>query len=118
MRNQTKKVKLCGSLWTGVNLKSYCTHFLPCPVQLSSLDFTALFRPLYRVSLSLPGLYEPKWRGIGYMRGIIIISTSRPQRNSTLTYLEGRLLKRYQISLAARIPEYLVNTDKMSRFVW
>ena len=41
---------------------SYRTHFLYCPAQLSWLDCTALFRPLYRIPLSLPGLYETKWR--------------------------------------------------------
>ena len=39
--------------------KSYCKHFLYCPAQLSWLDFTALFRTLCRVPLSLPGLHEP-----------------------------------------------------------
>ena len=29
-----------------VNLKSYRTHFLYCPAQISWLDFTALYRPL------------------------------------------------------------------------
>ena len=35
-----------------------------CPAQLSLTDFTALFRPLFRDPLELPGLYEPKWRAI------------------------------------------------------
>ena len=42
-------------------MKSYCTHFLYCIAQLSWLNFTALFRPLYCVPLSLPILYESKW---------------------------------------------------------
>ena len=45
-----------------VNLKSCCTHFLYYPAQQGWLNFTALFRPLCRVSLSLPGSCEPKCR--------------------------------------------------------
>ena len=44
------------------NLNLYCTHLLYYPAQLSWLDFTALYRPLRRVPLSLLSLYEPKWR--------------------------------------------------------
>ena len=44
-----------------VNLKSYCTHFLYCPVLLCWLDFTALFQPLRVARLSLPRLYEPNY---------------------------------------------------------
>ena len=50
------------SLYSIVNCKSYCTHFLYCSVQLSWLDFTALYRPLCCVTLSLLSWYEPKWR--------------------------------------------------------
>ena len=34
------------------------------------MDFVAVFLPLYRVPLSLPGLYEPKWRA----QHIIVVS--------------------------------------------
>ena len=50
-----------GSLYTEVNLKSYCTNVLLCPAQLSWLDFTALYRPLRHVPLSLLCSYKPKW---------------------------------------------------------
>ena len=33
-------------LYTEVNIKLYCTHFLYCPAQLSWLDINALFRPV------------------------------------------------------------------------
>ena len=36
---------------------------------LFALPCTALFRPLCRVPLSLPGLYEPKWR---VLSGILV----------------------------------------------
>ena len=53
------------ALYSEVNLKSYCTHFLYCPAQLSWLDFTALYRPLRCVSLSLPPFIRTKmaWHG-------------------------------------------------------
>ena len=51
------------TLYSEVNWKSYCTHFLYCPGQLSWLDFTALYQPLRCVKLSLLlSWYEPKWR--------------------------------------------------------
>ena len=50
------------TLWIKVNLKSYCTPFLYCPVNLDWLDCTALIRPLCRSPLSLSMLYELKWR--------------------------------------------------------
>ena len=55
-----------------VNSKSYCTHFLYCPAQLSQLDFTALFRPLCPVPLSYPGLYEPQWR-VASCEGLLLL---------------------------------------------
>ena len=60
------------TLYSEINWKSYCTHFLYCPAQLSWLDFTALYRPLRRVSLSLlsgadtggggGGTFAPPWQ--------------------------------------------------------
>ena len=50
------------ALYSKVNLKSYCTHFFYCPVQLCWLDFTALYRLLRSVTQSLLFWYEPKWR--------------------------------------------------------
>ena len=41
------------SLYSKVNWKSYCTHFLYCPAQRSWLDFIAVYRPLPCVTLSL-----------------------------------------------------------------
>ena len=54
-------------LYSKINLKSYCSHFLYCLAQLSWLDFAALYRPLRRVTLSLLCWYEPKWRAIGHI---------------------------------------------------
>ena len=42
----------------------HCINLLYCPAQVSWLDFTALYRPLRCVTLSLLFLYEPKWRGM------------------------------------------------------
>ena len=55
---------VCRSLYSEVNCKSYCTHFLYCPAQQSLLDFTALYRPLRCVTRSLLCWYEPKWREV------------------------------------------------------
>ena len=52
------------ALYSKVNWKYYCTHFLYCPVQLSWLDFTAPYRPLRCVTLSLLSWYKPKWRRV------------------------------------------------------
>ena len=49
------------SLYSEVNWKSYCIHFLNCPAQLSWLDFTVLYRLLRCVTLGLLCWYEPKW---------------------------------------------------------
>ena len=46
--------------WSKLEIIPYCTLFLYCPAQLSWMDFTALYRPLGRVPLSLLCLHEPK----------------------------------------------------------
>ena len=54
----------------------YCTFFLYSSALQSCLDFTALFRPLCRVPLSLPRLWEPKWCEL-YAAGLVDCSYNR-----------------------------------------
>ena len=54
------------SLYSKLNLKSYRTHFLYFSAQLSWLDFTALYRHLRRVTLSLFSLYDTNQNSVVY----------------------------------------------------
>ena len=59
-----KNVKLpCNTyntLYSKVKWKSYCTHLMYCPAQLSWLNYTALYRPLRCVTLTLLSWYGKK----------------------------------------------------------
>ena len=55
-------ISISCALYSEVNWKSYCTHFLYCPAQLSWMCCTALYRPLRCGTHSLLCWYEKKLR--------------------------------------------------------
>ena len=66
------------SLYSEVNWKSYCTHFLYCLAHQSWLDFTALCQPLRCGTLSLLYWYESKWRDVYLSLWLTIYSPNLP----------------------------------------
>ena len=102
------------ALYSEVNLKSYCTHVLYCPVQLSWLDFTALYRPLRCVTLSLLSCYEPKWRDGSPKNIILICFISVLNSRKTKTWYSESVKVCFQVLLIKlRQKDELMNCTKM-----